>query len=149
MSVSCDILYNSKRVQKDKVHLLVLCFQRKWTSSWTVLRVFYCFFSGERFKIFFLLLWQIVCRSAKPIEMAVKEKISMFCHVEPEQVSTSVIVSYVCGKAYENIHAFQFSTSDYFITLWLFSWLFLAFMYTSPLKNIKRLYATFHILNSH
>uniref|UniRef100_A0A8C5LU91 CTP synthase n=1 Tax=Leptobrachium leishanense TaxID=445787 RepID=A0A8C5LU91_9ANUR len=28
----------------------------------------------------------IVCRSAKPIEMAVKEKISMFCHVEPEQV---------------------------------------------------------------
>ncbi|KAM6140286.1 CTP synthase 2 isoform 2-T2 [Pterocles gutturalis] len=27
----------------------------------------------------------IVCRSAKPIEMAVKEKISMFCHVEPEQ----------------------------------------------------------------
>uniref|UniRef100_A0A8U7NK76 CTP synthase n=1 Tax=Corvus moneduloides TaxID=1196302 RepID=A0A8U7NK76_CORMO len=29
---------------------------------------------------------QIVCRSAKPIEMAVKEKISMFCHVEPEQV---------------------------------------------------------------
>ncbi|KAM9170250.1 CTP synthase 2 isoform 2-T2 [Pangshura tecta] len=29
---------------------------------------------------------QIVCRSTKPIEMAVKEKISMFCHVEPEQV---------------------------------------------------------------
>ncbi|XP_063305339.1 CTP synthase 2 isoform X1 [Pelobates fuscus] len=28
----------------------------------------------------------IVCRSTKPIEMAVKEKISMFCHVEPEQV---------------------------------------------------------------
>ncbi|XP_007668627.1 CTP synthase 2 isoform X2 [Ornithorhynchus anatinus] len=28
----------------------------------------------------------IVCRSSKPIEMAVKEKISMFCHVEPEQV---------------------------------------------------------------
>ncbi|KAE8621976.1 hypothetical protein XENTR_v10005053 [Xenopus tropicalis] len=28
----------------------------------------------------------IVCRSAKPIEMAVKQKISMFCHVEPEQV---------------------------------------------------------------
>uniref|UniRef100_A0A8C9G1Y1 CTP synthase n=1 Tax=Pavo cristatus TaxID=9049 RepID=A0A8C9G1Y1_PAVCR len=40
----------------------------------------------------------IVCRSAKPIEMAVKEKISMFCHVEPEQVSTSVIVSYICRK---------------------------------------------------
>ncbi|KAK1347034.1 hypothetical protein QTO34_000896 [Cnephaeus nilssonii] len=29
---------------------------------------------------------QIVCRSSKPIEMAVKEKISMFCHVNPEQV---------------------------------------------------------------
>ncbi|XP_069492900.1 CTP synthase 2 isoform X2 [Ambystoma mexicanum] len=28
----------------------------------------------------------IVCRSAKPVEMPVKEKISMFCHVEPEQV---------------------------------------------------------------
>ncbi|KAM4046614.1 CTP synthase 2 isoform 1-T2 [Anomaloglossus baeobatrachus] len=28
----------------------------------------------------------IVCRSTKPIEMAVKQKISMFCHVEPEQV---------------------------------------------------------------
>ncbi|KAG8508839.1 CTP synthase 2, partial [Galemys pyrenaicus] len=28
----------------------------------------------------------IVCRSSKPIEMAVKEKISMFCHVDPEQV---------------------------------------------------------------
>ncbi|KAG8450390.1 hypothetical protein GDO86_002879 [Hymenochirus boettgeri] len=28
----------------------------------------------------------VVCRSAKPIEMAVKQKISMFCHVEPEQV---------------------------------------------------------------
>lgn len=28
----------------------------------------------------------IVCRSNKPIEMAVKQKISMFCHVEPEQV---------------------------------------------------------------
>lgn len=28
----------------------------------------------------------IVCRSSKPIEMAVKEKISMFCHVNPEQV---------------------------------------------------------------
>ncbi|KAH0520334.1 Histone-binding protein RBBP7 [Microtus ochrogaster] len=27
----------------------------------------------------------IVCRSSKPIEMAVKEKISMFCHVNPEQ----------------------------------------------------------------
>uniref|UniRef100_A0A8C3BLL4 CTP synthase n=1 Tax=Cairina moschata TaxID=8855 RepID=A0A8C3BLL4_CAIMO len=37
----------------------------------------------------------IVCRSAKPIEMAVKEKISMFCHVEPEQVSTLLIVKYV------------------------------------------------------
>ncbi|XP_029459147.1 CTP synthase 2 isoform X5 [Rhinatrema bivittatum] len=29
---------------------------------------------------------EIVCRSSKPIEMAVKEKISMFCHVDPEQV---------------------------------------------------------------
>lgn len=28
----------------------------------------------------------IVCRSSAPIEMAVKEKISMFCHVKPEQV---------------------------------------------------------------
>ncbi|XP_049622753.1 CTP synthase 2 isoform X2 [Suncus etruscus] len=28
----------------------------------------------------------IVCRSSIPIEMAVKEKISMFCHVNPEQV---------------------------------------------------------------
>uniref|UniRef100_A0A8C9G457 CTP synthase n=1 Tax=Pavo cristatus TaxID=9049 RepID=A0A8C9G457_PAVCR len=56
----------------------------------------------------------IVCRSAKPIEMAVKEKISMFCHVEPEQVSTSVIVSYICRKASKNVHAFLFSTSDYF-----------------------------------
>ncbi|XP_075053069.1 CTP synthase 2 isoform X2 [Mixophyes fleayi] len=28
----------------------------------------------------------IACRSTKPIEMAVKQKISMFCHVEPEQV---------------------------------------------------------------
>ncbi|XP_050016552.1 CTP synthase 2 [Alexandromys fortis] len=28
----------------------------------------------------------IVCRSSKPIEMAMKEKISMFCHVNPEQV---------------------------------------------------------------
>ncbi|XP_057616105.1 CTP synthase 2 [Chionomys nivalis] len=28
----------------------------------------------------------IVCRSSKPIEMAVKEKISMFCHVNPDQV---------------------------------------------------------------
>nr|XP_048296599.1 CTP synthase 2 isoform X2 [Myodes glareolus]XP_048296600.1 CTP synthase 2 isoform X2 [Myodes glareolus]XP_048296601.1 CTP synthase 2 isoform X2 [Myodes glareolus]XP_048296602.1 CTP synthase 2 isoform X2 [Myodes glareolus] len=28
----------------------------------------------------------IVCRSSKPIEMSVKEKISMFCHVSPEQV---------------------------------------------------------------
>ncbi|KAF4027288.1 hypothetical protein G4228_018685 [Cervus hanglu yarkandensis] len=28
----------------------------------------------------------IVCRSSTPIEMAVKEKISMFCHVNPEQV---------------------------------------------------------------
>uniref|UniRef100_A0A8C3BLL5 CTP synthase n=1 Tax=Cairina moschata TaxID=8855 RepID=A0A8C3BLL5_CAIMO len=37
----------------------------------------------------------IVCRSAKPIEMAVKEKISMFCHVEPEQVSTLLIVKYL------------------------------------------------------
>lgn len=32
-------------------------------------------------------LTQIVCRSSTPIEMAVKEKISMFCHVNPEQVS--------------------------------------------------------------
>ncbi|XP_053562059.1 CTP synthase 2 [Bombina bombina] len=28
----------------------------------------------------------IACRSTKPLEMAVKQKISMFCHVEPEQV---------------------------------------------------------------
>uniref|UniRef100_A0A4W3ITA8 CTP synthase n=1 Tax=Callorhinchus milii TaxID=7868 RepID=A0A4W3ITA8_CALMI len=28
----------------------------------------------------------IVCRSSKPIEKPVKEKISMFCHVDPEQV---------------------------------------------------------------
>uniref|UniRef100_A0A8C6R3T9 CTP synthase n=1 Tax=Nannospalax galili TaxID=1026970 RepID=A0A8C6R3T9_NANGA len=28
----------------------------------------------------------IVCRSSSPIEMPVKEKISMFCHVNPEQV---------------------------------------------------------------
>ncbi|XP_006835668.1 PREDICTED: CTP synthase 2 [Chrysochloris asiatica] len=28
----------------------------------------------------------IICRSATPIDMAVKEKISMFCHVKPEQV---------------------------------------------------------------
>ncbi|XP_051034694.1 CTP synthase 2 isoform X2 [Phodopus roborovskii] len=28
----------------------------------------------------------IVCRSSAPIEMAVKEKISMFCHVNPDQV---------------------------------------------------------------
>nr|XP_044996888.1 CTP synthase 2 isoform X4 [Jaculus jaculus] len=28
----------------------------------------------------------IICRSSTPIEMAVKEKISMFCHVNPEQV---------------------------------------------------------------
>ncbi|OBS81279.1 hypothetical protein A6R68_20498, partial [Neotoma lepida] len=28
----------------------------------------------------------IVCRSSTPIEMAVKEKISMFCHVDPDQV---------------------------------------------------------------
>lgn len=33
---------------------------------------------------FFLL--QIVCRCSTPLETAVKEKISMFCHVEPEQV---------------------------------------------------------------
>lgn len=35
-------------------------------------------------KYFFLL--QIVCRCSTPLETAVKEKISMFCHVEPEQV---------------------------------------------------------------
>ncbi|KTG35495.1 hypothetical protein cypCar_00025296 [Cyprinus carpio] len=29
---------------------------------------------------------QIVCRCSTPLETAVKEKISMFCHVEPEQV---------------------------------------------------------------
>uniref|UniRef100_H0WI82 CTP synthase n=1 Tax=Otolemur garnettii TaxID=30611 RepID=H0WI82_OTOGA len=28
----------------------------------------------------------IICRSSMPVEMAVKEKISMFCHVNPEQV---------------------------------------------------------------
>lgn len=28
----------------------------------------------------------IICRSSAPIEMAVKEKISMFCHVDPDQV---------------------------------------------------------------
>lgn len=29
---------------------------------------------------------QIVCRCSTPLDTAVKEKISMFCHVEPEQV---------------------------------------------------------------
>ncbi len=28
----------------------------------------------------------IVCRSEKPIDSSVKEKISNFCHVEPEKV---------------------------------------------------------------
>ncbi|KAB0403629.1 hypothetical protein E2I00_017903 [Balaenoptera physalus] len=32
----------------------------------------------------------IVCRSSTPIEMAVKEKISMFCHVNPEQYIDSI-----------------------------------------------------------
>ncbi|XP_061483195.1 CTP synthase 2 isoform X6 [Rhineura floridana] len=36
----------------------------------------------------------IVCRSTKPIEMAVKEKISMFCHVEPEQYIDSTDLEY-------------------------------------------------------
>ena len=64
---------------------------------------------------FFLLLWQIVCRSAKPIEMAVKEKISMFCHVEPEQVSTSIFYSslfkHVGKHTNISVHfCFQFQT---------------------------------------
>lgn len=29
---------------------------------------------------------QIMCRCTTPLETAVKEKISMFCHVEPTQV---------------------------------------------------------------
>lgn len=35
-------------------------------------------------------LWQIICRSSTPIKMATKEKISMFCHVNPEQVSAAL-----------------------------------------------------------
>lgn len=30
--------------------------------------------------------WQIMCRCSTPLDTAVKEKISMFCHVEPTQV---------------------------------------------------------------
>lgn len=41
-------------------------------------------------------LWQIVCRSSTPIEMAVKEKISMFCHVNPEQVSAALVGGHFC-----------------------------------------------------
>lgn len=34
---------------------------------------------------------QIMCRCSSPLETAVKEKISMFCHVEPSQVKYTVI----------------------------------------------------------
>lgn len=36
--------------------------------------------------VLFLLL-QVMCRCSTPLDNSVKEKISMFCHVEPEQVS--------------------------------------------------------------
>lgn len=36
---------------------------------------------------------QIMCRCSTPLETAVKEKISMFCHVEPTQVRYMVIFS--------------------------------------------------------
>lgn len=36
--------------------------------------------------IFFCLRWQIMCRCSTALENSVKEKISMFCHVEPQQV---------------------------------------------------------------
>lgn len=35
---------------------------------------------------FIIFLCQIMCRCTTPLETAVKEKISMFCHVEPTQV---------------------------------------------------------------
>lgn len=72
-----------------KVHLFGLCFQRKLISLWNIEDLLLVCLAN--IWSFFLLLWQIVCRSAKPIEMAVKEKISMFCHVEPEQVCTSIL----------------------------------------------------------
>lgn len=34
---------------------------------------------------------QIMCRCSMPLERAVKEKISMFCHVEPTQVWNSFL----------------------------------------------------------
>lgn len=37
--------------------------------------------------VLLFLLFQIMCRCSTPLENSVKEKISMFCHVEPEQVS--------------------------------------------------------------
>lgn len=47
--------------------------------------------------------------------MAVKEKISMFCHVEPEQVSTLLIVKYV-GQ-YTKISVYFSFTIDYSINM--------------------------------
>lgn len=38
---------------------------------------------------------QVVCRCSNPLDTSVKEKISMFCHVEPEQVSTSSVAAEV------------------------------------------------------
>lgn len=39
--------------------------------------------------------YQVVCRCANPLDTSVKEKISMFCHVEPEQVSRSSIFTWI------------------------------------------------------
>lgn len=36
---------------------------------------------------------QIMCRCSSPLETSAKEKISMFCHVEPTQVKCSGFVS--------------------------------------------------------
>lgn len=39
-----------------------------------------------QYVLFFSSLFQIMCRCTTPLDNSVKEKISMFCHVEPEQV---------------------------------------------------------------
>ena len=53
--------------------------------------------------------FQIVCRSQTPLSRDVKEKISNFCHVAPEQVSDS-IDPYSLGTVF--IRRLKMSESD-------------------------------------
>lgn len=80
-----------KEKKKKKRHINLFCASKRVNFSMNSIE--YSVGLPSKCSSLFLLLWQIVCRSAKPIEMAVKEKISMFCHVEPEQVSTLIFYS--------------------------------------------------------